>query len=359
VGALVMPGNGLRSLIGRLNKLNIVQFGLRGVLLPFRVTYLHGPRRIISGPDDVIVISVMRDGEAWLQSFLAHHRLMGVKNFVIMDNGSSDRSVEILSKQPDVTLLRTYAPYHSYENTMKRYLAKRYCHGRWCLCLDVDELFDFPRSTERPLATLIGYLNHQGFNAVITQMLDMFSDGPISEARIDPETNLRTEYPFYDISNIARTPYPFGNVPNPSIMMHHGGIRMSVFGTNNGLTKVSLFRMDGKIKPFISWHHALNARLADISCVLLHFPFANSFYTKVVEAVESGRYGYLTTDEYTSYLSGLQKLPQLSLKLESARMLETVDELLDHGFLADSDDFRRWADSRDQKSLGAANPSAS
>jgi hypothetical protein len=38
-------------------------------------------------------------------------------------------------------------------------------------------------------------------------------------------------------------------------------------------------------------------RCADISCVLLHFPFVNFFYTKVVEAVESGRYGYLTTDQ--------------------------------------------------------------
>jgi hypothetical protein len=345
---------GFRSLIGRLNKLNIVQFGLRGLLLPPRVEHLSGPHRVVSGSCDVIVISVMRNGEVWLEAFLAHHRRMGIRNFVILDNGSSDRSIEILSKQPDVTLLRTYAPYHAYENTMKRYLARRYCRDRWCLCLDVDELFDFPRSATMPLSALIGYLNHKGFNAVITQMLDMFSDRPISEVRDDPAEGLQTQYPFYDLSNIAATNYTFGQLSNPAIMMHHGGIRKTIFGTNNGLTKVSLFLMDTKLKPFVLWHHALNARLADISCVLLHFPFVNSFYAKVVEAVESGRYGYLTTDEYTSYLNGLQKLPQLRLKLESAKKLATVDELLESGFLIDSADYRRWVvDQSKPKSLGA------
>jgi Glycosyl transferase family 2 len=331
-----------RSLVGRLNKLNIVQFGLRGLLLSSRVEHLSGPRRVASGPDDVIVISVMRNGEVWLESFLAHHRRMGIRNFVILDNGSSDRSVEILSRQPDVTLLRTYAPYHAYENTMKRFLARRYCRDRWCLCLDVDELFDFPRSATMPLSALVGYLNHKGFNAVITQMLDMFSGGPISEIRNDPGKDLRTQYPFYDLSNIAASNYTIGHLSNPAIRMHHGGIRKTIFGTDNGLTKVSLFLMESKLKPFVLWHHALNARLADISCVLLHFPFVSSFYTKVVEAVESGRYGYLTTDQYRSYLSGLQKLPKLRLKLESAKKLVTVDELLESGFLVDSADYRRW-----------------
>jgi hypothetical protein len=345
--------NKLRSFIDRLNKLNVVQFGLRGMLLPLRVRHLHGPRRIISGSNDVVVISVMRNGEAWLQQFLAHHRLLGIKNFVILDNGSSDRSVEILSQQSDVLLLRSYAPYHAYENSMKRYLAKRYCRGRWCLCLDVDELFDFPRSTEIPLSSLIGYLNHKGFNAAITQMLDMFSDKPLSKANIDPELSLRTQFPFYDLSAIAKTPYAFGG-GSQTIMMHHGGIRKTIFGTSNGLTKVSLFLMDGKIKPFVAWHYALNARLADISCVIMHFPFVNSFYSKVVEAVESRRYGYWT-NEYTSYLDGLQKLPELCLKLKSAKMLETVDELVSSSFLVDSVDYRAWvADKKKKKSLGLA-----
>ena len=332
----------LRSIIGRLNKLNFVQFQVRGLLLPFRVKLLHGLLHIDSEPTDVIAISVMRNSEAWLPAFLAHHRSMGVRHFVIMDNGSTDRSVAFLSAQPDVTLLQTHAPYHAYENTMKRYLAERYCQGRWCLCIDADELFDYPRSDSIPLGTLIEYFNYRRFNAVITQMLDLFSDRPIFEAKIEPGTDLRAQYRFYDLTGIDKKPYLWGQVSNPAMMSHQGGIRKIVFGTNNGLTKVSLFLMDGRIRPFVAWHHAVNARLADLSCVLLHFPFVDSFYEKVVEAVKSGRYGYLTSDEYSGYLEGLKRLPSLSLKRETARSLLKTDELLDNGFLVESAEYRKW-----------------
>ena len=124
---------------------------------------------------------------------------------------------------------------------MKRYLARRYCRGRWCLCLDVDELFDFPRSAQTSLRTFIEYLNNKGFNAVITQMLDMFSDRPISDAKIEMDTELRKQCPFYDLSNIAKSPYHFGRVPDPALMMHRGGIRKAISGTDNGLTKFRRF----------------------------------------------------------------------------------------------------------------------
>jgi hypothetical protein len=346
-----------RSLIGRLNKLDIIQFALRGMLLPSKIKHLHGPLEFSSGPDDVIVISVMRNSEAWLKSFLAHHRRIGVSRFVIIDNGSTDGSVDVLSRQSDVTLLRTYAPYHAYENTMKRYLAERFCRGRWCLCVDADEQFDFPGSPTMALTSLIQYLRTRGFNAVITQMLDMFSDRPVSEARIDKEGDLRAQYPFYDLTDISKTPYQFGQVSNAMIKTHHGGIRKAIFGTNNGLSKVSLFFMDGRIRPFIAWHHALHARLADISCVLLHFPFVDSFSAKVAEAVKSGRYGYLTTDEYVSYLDGVQQ-PRLTLKRESARRLGTVDELLENGFLVDSANYRRWLTDHASRTAVTANKSS-
>ena len=67
---------------------------------------------------------------------------MGVKHFVFLDNGSTDRTVEMLCAHEDVTVLQTNAPYQKYENTMKRYLAERFSPGKWNLCADIDELFD-------------------------------------------------------------------------------------------------------------------------------------------------------------------------------------------------------------------------
>jgi len=55
--------------------------------------------------------------------------------------------------------------------------------------------------------------------------------------------------------------------------------------------------MDGKVKPFITWHHARGARMADISCVLRHYPCVSSFAAKLDDAVRTGRYGFKVNDE--------------------------------------------------------------
>ena len=109
-----------------------------------------------------------------------------------------------------------------------------------------------------------------------------------------------------------------------------------VFGTNNGLTKSALVLMDGRVKPFITWHHAKGARMADISCLLRHYPFVSSFCAKVEDAARTGRYGFRVTDEYRAYLKGLQDNPNLSFKLESAQRFKELERLIV------SDEYRRW-----------------
>jgi hypothetical protein len=52
-----------------------------------------------------------------------------VKHFVFLDNGLTDRAVEMLCGQNDVTILQTDAPYNKYENTVKRYLAEKFSAG--------------------------------------------------------------------------------------------------------------------------------------------------------------------------------------------------------------------------------------
>ena len=87
-------------------------------------------------------------------------------------------------------MLHTEAPYAKYENTMKRYLAETFSAGRWNLCADIDELFDYPFSERIGLNSFLSYLNANSYTAVVTQMLDMFADCPLSELESDPEDSL-------------------------------------------------------------------------------------------------------------------------------------------------------------------------
>jgi len=68
------PRRALPRAYARLNKLDFVQFGLRGAIVPWRVRTLKEAEGASSEHDEVVVLSVMRNGMPWLHTFLAHHR---------------------------------------------------------------------------------------------------------------------------------------------------------------------------------------------------------------------------------------------------------------------------------------------
>jgi hypothetical protein len=119
-------------------KRRALEFGVRPHLLRGRVRHLHGPQYISYRVDDLLAISVVRNGELYIKSFMEHHLALGIEHFVFLDNGSTDSTVESLRAYPQVTVLWTDAPYEKYENTMKRYLVERFSRGRWSLCVDID-----------------------------------------------------------------------------------------------------------------------------------------------------------------------------------------------------------------------------
>ena len=130
----------------------------RAASVPLRIRHVHGPRAVIHGVDELAAVTIVRDGEFYLANFLAHHRRLGIRHFVMLDNGSTDGTLELLCAQPDVTVLRTSAPYKHYENVLKRYLVRRFSSGRWNVFVDIDELFDYPGSDRLDIAGLLGYL---------------------------------------------------------------------------------------------------------------------------------------------------------------------------------------------------------
>jgi hypothetical protein len=323
-----------------------VEFGIRPLLLRPRIRHLHGPAGVQYGPHELLVITVVRNGALYVKSFMEHYEALGVAHCVFLDNRSTDGTVDRLRGYSRVTILQTDAPYDRYENTMKRYLAERFSSGRWNLCADIDELFDYPHSNRLPLAGFLRYLDHHGFTAVVAQMLDMFPDVPIGALEGRPDDRLPGQHTYYDVSAVDRRPYEWSRAP-ATVRMHWGGIRRTVFGTDNGLTKAALVRMDGRVRPFVEWHQATGASVADVTGVLRHYPFAGTFREKVEDAVRSGRYGATTTDEYRAYARGLARAPVLQLKGPNARQYDGLEPLLADGFLVASEQYRRWVEAYD------------
>ncbi|MDG2005127.1 MAG: glycosyltransferase family 2 protein [Novosphingobium sp.] len=334
-----------RSVRSAIDRLDFVQFTIRGRLLASKVRTLRNPIDFGQlGKREPIVLSVVRNGMPWLKSFLAHHRQIGIRAFVILDNGSQDASVEHLMAQPDVILLQSEAPYNSYENTFKRYLCDRFGMGRWCLFVDVDELFYYPGISTKSVQELTGFLDGEGFDAALTQMLDMFANMPMGEIPDTTDLDPVEVFPFYETASINRTPFlkRFGNIVPDYLEKFSGGVRFRVFGSENSLTKVSLFANSGRLRPFHLWHNVRNAKLADCSFALLHFPFNRTFRDKVIEAVSTGRYGWVTDDEYDAYAKVMEVNPSLNLMSEHSCGLTGPMQLVDEGFLTISSEFGDW-----------------
>src|SRR5215207_6299639 len=302
-------------------------------ILHSSIEHLHGPEEVPYGEDELVVVCLVRDSRPYAKSFVEHYRSLGAKHLFFLDNGSSDGTVEALKKYDNTTILRSKLPYKGYRLAFKRFLIDRFGKkDRWCLYADIDELFDYPYSDVVGLGSLLGYLTEKSYTAVAAQMLDMFPEEPLSgrEGNLQDEP-LKERLRFYDISNISRRSIKElhhlhnrnNTLESDEIEMFRDGIQNTIFGSKPLRTKFPLVFTDGRIKPFDrSSHWVDNAKIADITCVLLHYKFLDGYFHKqAAQAVREGRYhknspGWTSFDKY---LEVLDKNPALKMKRESAR----------------------------------------
>jgi Glycosyl transferase family 2 len=323
------------------------------------VEHVHGPQEVASETDELVVLCLVRNGRPYVRSFMEHYASMAVKHAVFLDNGSTDGTVEALKGYDNVTVLRAMLPFKRHQMLMKRYLIERFGRGRWTLSVDMDELFDYPYSDVVSLKALLGYLSANSYTAVVAQMLDMFSEEPVTDTVSDEDEPLKERHRFYDISNVREQDYwefPFvsgsGNVvTNEDIGIYRNGIQNTVFGTLPALTKHPLVFLDEKLKPVDrSAHSVSNARVADFTCVLFHYKFTNHLYELIRNAARQENY-MRDSGKQKKWLKVLEKTPNLLVKGETSRELRDVNDLVENGFLVVSEEYMSWVDAEEEKRI--------
>ena len=307
------------------------------------IRHRFGPKKIELASDEVVVLCLVKNGEALVKKFIDYYAHLGVRHIVLLDNNSTDRTVEIAKTFPTVTILETKLSYKKYQHALKAYLVKKFASQRWSLCVDIDEHFDFPFSQTITLKQFISYLNSQHYTAVVSQTLDLFADAPLNQLQ-RPTLPLRQAYSYYDISAIRKAPLnpAHGEISNDAIKYHRGGIHDTAFGLKSiHLTKHPLIFNDGKIIPHVRAHGVRNARIADVSCVTYHYKFTADFCRKVAAVVAAESY-WDNSSEYKQYQAALNANPHLNLKQNSAQKLTSTDELLQQNFIVVSPAYCAW-----------------
>jgi len=322
---------------------------IRQLLVSQNVRHRNGPKRLRLAPNEAIVTCVVKNGEFYIESFIRHYLQMGFRHIFFLDNGSTDQTTAIAQQHPNVSICSSNLPIDAHQGPFKKYLAKTSAVGGWCLDADIDEFFDYPSSDQIPLHKFLEYLNQQRSTAVITQLLDMFSDKPMSQLSALPERDLRGVYQYYDLSEVARTKYreasivaSFGadnEVTNDQTALYFGGIRKTLYGNNCLLTKHSLF-VPREVDPFTHVHFVNHARLADISCVMLHYKLTGS----ALEVAMQNKEGFVGNSRgYSDFINFLINHRNGHTMSDTAIRLQNVNDLLDSGFLFTSESYQRYS----------------
>lgn len=325
---------------------------LRELLVSRSVNHLHGPERVRLSSNEAVVTCVVKNGEFYIERFIRHYSQMGFRHIFFLDNGSSDQTISIAKRHKNVSVCESSLPIDGHQGLFKKYLAQKSVDGGWCLDADIDEFFDYPFSDVIKLCEFLEYLNKKQATAVLVQLLDMFSDQPLSHllrAEKPTTTALSQIYQYYDISEVTKIPYhlsgmvsAYGNgneVTNEDTALQFGGIRNALYGNNCLLTKHSLFFPRRRLELFPHVHFVNHARLADVSCVVLHYKLTSN----ALDAAVQNKRGFTGNSKgYRAFIDFLTNGTEYQIKRNTAVTFRNVNKLVESGFLFISREYREY-----------------
>ena len=310
------------------------------------VKHLKGPFNVDCQQNEFVTLSFMRNAELHLEHFVEHHLELGARQMFLLDNGSTDKTLALASKYDEVTLLQCLLPYKYFKYEFRRYLLRTCAKNCWSLLVDIDERFCHPYSDRISMSSFLQYLNRRNYSAVMGQMLDLFPVGPATSWPSNGK-ELVQQSCWYELENLHRTKLKRKNqvkVVDQRLFTISGGIRASGFKMDNrpNLSKYPLLFSDGTVLPSESSSHRIRGgRIADTTCLLKHYKFHRDFESQCRQIVKEKSY-FKNSLEYRQYLRVLQEQNGLTLKTDTSKRFNQVNQLIDDNILVVSDAFKQY-----------------
>ncbi len=296
---------------------------VRAVRKSGELTCLQDNTRVIK-PDDVLLVSTMRNEQIRLPYFLDYYRKLGVNHFLFVDNGSDDDTAQYLAGMGDVSLWQTYASYRRshYGVDWMNYLKRKYAHGHWVLVVDPDEFFIYPFCDTRPIQALTDWLDNSAIRSFSAMLIDTYPKGRLGDVPYQAGQNPLEIANWFDSGNYTISKnLMYGN------LWIQGGPRARVFFADEpkkapALNKTPLVKWDRRYAFVSSTHSLLPRGLNQVyetdggekaSGALLHTKFLDTLGAKANEELARSEH-YANSREYKAYAEGLEQQPELWCK---------------------------------------------
>ncbi len=271
--------------------------------------------------NDIVAVVVLRNEASRLPYFLEYYRKLGVAQFLVVDNGSDDGSFEYLRTQHDVSLWQTHHSYRASRFGLDwlTWLQRQYCHGRWCVLVDVDELLIYQGADQHGLPALTRKLDDQGQAGLGALMLDLYPKGALADREYRVGQDPLEILNWFDAAPYrAARQMPLGN------LWVQGGMRERVFFADTPrrsptLNKIPLLKWDRSYAYVNSTHSVLPRRLNALyygpgtqeSCgVLLHTKFLPEVVSKS-ETEQQRQQHFHTPTDFDGYYERIMASPDL------------------------------------------------
>lgn len=277
----------------------------------------------VTDRSEPILICVVKNDLVRIQSMYEHHKSIGVKHFVFVDNMSTDGTYEWLLEQ-DVDLYRTTARYCSAARAAWQVqLFEYYGYDRWYLIVDSDEKFMYPGCEKHDIHELVKWMEQKQLKRAFTFMLDMYAKGELKELDTNPDITI-ADYCYFDSDSYTLSK----NLHYRKVI---GGPREREFGETESMTMLQnkyplVYMRRGELYRYHYVYPFADNFDCDCIGVLLHYKFLPGDINKYKDIVKQGNYAN-GSQLYKNSLAQLEQNEHAGFWTEKSCKLTSSEDL--------------------------------
>lgn len=274
------------------------------------------------------VIVVVKDELNRMKLFMDHYRMLGVRQFIVVDNNSTDGTREYVAKQPGT---RVYLVEEVFQTQKKQAWIEKVLaltgYNQWYIVVDSDELIDYVGSEMHTVDELIQLKTKMGKTRLQGYMVDMYSKHPLFTQKCN----------YHEIPKVFCL-FDRNSYTEEKTNKVMGGPRSRLFGIKIALSKQSIFYF----KPEMLYANSHYLYLPDSesyedNCfVVKHYKFLEQDRPVYEDHVRKGNY-YNNSQKYKVIMRHIGEAKDVTYVYEQSVVYETSESLKQLPFI-------KWVD---------------